>query len=309
MVSVRHTVHDHRDQPVHRRRGVDRRGHCPVTLGVAGSVQRLRGHRGRRREPQHRTDPRPPPRRARDGETAFHPDYKRDLGAPPGRHRQRVAYFERNFCDSSDAAAGVVVARPSDRLLHDLEWDAVARLISAGRGRWRSCSRTCSATRRSPRTPPARTARRSPTGSGQYAVSCAPTGSPGRRGPDEHRRGVTEVAGGVREPGENQVRRGAGGPRRARPARRGAAPVRRRLTRPVQPAGRSATDRPSTGVAIAFSVYGSDLGCEITEIPMSVYVGRYRHGGSRRTCTRAGTQAVAALAGVDVPPPRHVARR
>ena len=118
--------------------GLDRDGdgHRPVTLGVAGAyngygvIEDVVENRNTELIMAYCLA------RARDGEMAFHPDYKRDLGAPPGDIASVFAYFERNFCDSSDERPALSLhGRPIVYcMISKLVWDAVARAISAGRG-------------------------------------------------------------------------------------------------------------------------------------------------------------------------------
>lgn len=118
--------------------GLDRDGDAyrPVTLGVAGAyngygvLEDVVEDRNTELIMAYCLD------RARDGEMVFHPDYKRDLGAPPRDIASVLAYFERNFCDSSDDWPALSLhGRPIVYcMISKLVWDTVARAISAGRG-------------------------------------------------------------------------------------------------------------------------------------------------------------------------------
>jgi hypothetical protein len=114
----------------------DGEGHRPVTLGVAGTyngygvIEDVVEDRNTELIMAYCLD------RARSGEMAFHPDYKQDLGAPPRDIASVLAYFERNFCDSSDEWPALSLhGRPVVYcMVSKLVWDAVARAVSAGRG-------------------------------------------------------------------------------------------------------------------------------------------------------------------------------
>ncbi|GAA0910820.1 hypothetical protein GCM10009557_85180 [Virgisporangium ochraceum] len=110
-------------------------GSRPVTLGVAGGyngygvIENVVEDRNTELIMAYVLD------RAREGRMTFHPDYKRDLGAPPRDIESVLAYFERNFCDSSDEYPALALdGRPIVYcMVSKLVWDAVGRAVAAGR--------------------------------------------------------------------------------------------------------------------------------------------------------------------------------